>query len=451
MTHYSNSESIFSVIGDYPVVDQYDVLYSNLAAGSTYDNYITGSLLRYSTNFFTGKVSIVRGERGLVFSRLNVARDSIFTGSGNDPNRSYNLQPRHERAGIIRNMKVFSNNERFYDTLPPRLVDMVNSLSGSGGRIESNGPTAIIPIQAFNVHYPPSPPGSFGPDFVMSFPFEPKFSTAKRLKKLATGYVATAGTAAGKSFNNIVILYGFAGNYVIAYENGAFPIGPKDQDAAKVLYGFGDTSTVGLYAGARYGYSNAVSFRSGSVSPSSHTVNCLISPIIRGWKYGIYDGNPHYTSCIFRRDKFGQYRDMLEQRLNAPFILDEENSPTNYFGSFETPATPPALANNTKLSNTITKNNNEVLKSFKGTFDSPLKVGFVKQTIYPSNNQLESDKLVYEVVQPVNTWSSNLSTYATSSLPYFDDVSRNRPPITEPPNSIVITTLANSFGRSTII
>jgi len=138
---------------------------------------------------------------------------------------------------------------------------------------------------------------------------------------------------------------------------------------------------------------------------------------------------------------------MLEQRLNAPFILDEENSPTNYFGSFEAPAMPPTKADNLKTnSSVVSTNKNEALKSFKGVFDAPLKVNFVRMNIDPVTNDFN-----YENELPANTWSSNLSTYATSSLPYFDDESRNRPPITEPPNIIVVKTLASSLGTPTII
>lgn len=36
--------------------------------------------------------------------------------------------------------------------------------------------------------------------------------------------------------------------------------------------------------------------------------------IIRGWKYGVANGVPTKFSCVFRRDRYGQPRDMLEGR-----------------------------------------------------------------------------------------------------------------------------------------
>ena len=52
---FLNSESIFEVIGDYPVVDQFDILYAKLQSGSYLDNYVTGTL----------------PNRGRLFSKLN--------------------------------------------------------------------------------------------------------------------------------------------------------------------------------------------------------------------------------------------------------------------------------------------------------------------------------------------------------------------------------------------
>lgn len=37
--------------------------------------------------------------------------------------------------------------------------------------------------------------------------------------------------------------------------------------------------------------------------------------IIEGWKYGLYNGLPTNFSAVFRQNHFGQFRDMLEQRI----------------------------------------------------------------------------------------------------------------------------------------
>jgi len=41
---------------------------------------------------------------------------------------------------------------------------------------------------------------------------------------------------------------------------------------------------------------------------------------LTGWKYGVYHALPCYSSCHFRRGKFGMFRDMLEQRPYTKFV-----------------------------------------------------------------------------------------------------------------------------------
>jgi hypothetical protein len=50
----------------------------------------------------------------------------------------------------------------------------------------------------------------------------------------------------------------------------------------------------------------------------------VFGPIIRGWRYGILNGSPTSTKSVFRRGKYGQLRDMLEQRKYSAF-LDTRN------------------------------------------------------------------------------------------------------------------------------
>lgn len=41
----------------------------------------------------------------------------------------------------------------------------------------------------------------------------------------------------------------------------------------------------------------------------------VAGPILRGYKYGLFDCLPRVPTSVYRRDKFGQVRDLLEQRL----------------------------------------------------------------------------------------------------------------------------------------
>lgn len=101
-----------------------------------------------------------------------------------------------------------------------------------------------------------------------------------------------------------------------------------------------------------------------------------------GLKYGMLNYNPQFTKNIYRGDKFGQSADMLEQSLDSRFLV----------GS-----------------------------SF--TSDGPLKIRFVAD-----DDEDDQYVLLDETEILLNTAeSSNVSIYATSSLPFFDDdIARNR-------------------------
>lgn len=79
----------------------------------------------------------------------------------------------------------------------------------------------------------------------------------------------------------------------------------------KNLYGyFPDVNDIAFSEGFKY-------FRSASFISFD---NALISSKPQGWLYGLYSGNEDVrTHCIYRRNSFGQIRDMLEQREYTKF------------------------------------------------------------------------------------------------------------------------------------
>ena len=96
-----------------------------------------------------------------------------------------------------------------------------------------------------------------------------------------------------------------------------------------------------------------------------------------GFKYGLINAVEQNPNIVYRGNKFGQFRDMLEQR---PY--------TRYFN---------------KIRNRISRNNWVVKSKFQEpTWTDP------------------SGKI--EKKEPSETQSCNLSTFSTSSLPFFDEV-----------------------------
>ena len=105
----------------------------------------------------------------------------------------------------------------------------------------------------------------------------------------------------------------------------------------------------------------------------------------RGWKYGLINAVPQYTQVVFRSDHYGQFRDMLEGRLFAVFTDRNTGEPNTYVSA------PPVRV----------------------TFRAP---------VWDRNATGAGNPGIITLVQPGNTRSGNLSEFATSSLPYFDEV-----------------------------
>lgn len=297
-----------------------------------------------------------------------------------------------EKIQFFKNTQFSCENENYYDAMIPRfdqLFQVENTISpwnitvGSGDMI-------------ITVDFSDSISDGYSViDWTRSFPFEPKYSNIIRTKyidKVISRYNPHANP--NTKLNNIsnvdfkiaIEIIPPNSSYTIwgDYENGQFT-GLKYEDIIKILYGSGDYNTIrlgslsGEVVNGFYGSTCRPYYRknvtvspvtSGSTPDYGYSGRTFRGSIIRGWKYGLMNGFEMSTKTIFRRDKFGQFRDMLEQRLDTKFY-----------------------------------NGDTVLSS-------PIKVQFVTSK--------------GNTVNPQNTFSSNLSFEASSSLPYFDGIVRNR-------------------------
>jgi hypothetical protein len=392
MNHdFIGNENIFEVIGNQPVLDQYDVLYSLMQSGSMYDDYITGSL--FTRTRILDVTTVTFGERGVAFSKLGVDKNALPSSS--DKSLSYASQPWRERSGVVRFVKHLSDSERYYDTLLPRFdqiaskngKSIINPTSGSLLLYYLGNPLAYTTVDGTWLH---------------AFPFESRYTGIERVKRLSSTFIANqdeSGSPISPPVKNSRIAVGYVGpggGGIIFFDvtgTSLIAEGLFEPDASKALYGFGD-----LFDNSDSTLKNIPAYRY-SVDPGFVT-----SPIVRGWKYGIYDGMPRYSGAIFRRDKFGQLRDMLEQRQFAKYIDDIQNAPfRRYDYPNETPAFTPNLP--PTQGNTIP--------------ESPVSVSFVEP-------QIIDNKLVYTTIAALDSQASNLSLSCTSSLPYFDGLARNR-------------------------
>lgn len=114
----------------------------------------------------------------------------------------------------------------------------------------------------------------------------------------------------------------------------------------------------------------------------------LYGPQIRGWKYGLYGGVNISTNAIYRRGRYGQFRDRLEQRIFTKYITMNGTNPYTYPISFE-----------------------------KMTSDGPINVTFVTGTLIYS----QSVDYVTATNPSYNPYDSGIYDYEyRSGQPFFD-------------------------------
>ena len=101
-------------------------------------------------------------------------------------------------------------------------------------------------------------------------------------------------------------LDGATPNYFEAEDNIQIPtLGSESRITRSILFGIGEGNR-GRYIARRREFGND----GFSETKVGYDVN------IRGFKYGLMNANPMAPSCVFRRDRYGQFRDMLEMSGN---------------------------------------------------------------------------------------------------------------------------------------
>lgn len=338
------SNSIHEVLGDNSVYDEFDVETQSILSGSYVDLIITGSMT--ATPLGSSNAQNVRKVQGSV-----VAGQAGITGS---------LQR------FVKHSTDLSENEFLYDSIPPDPAAIIKNngfgildASGTGDNYISVGApqgNAYIDIVGFM--------SGVDTDWYLRHSYEDVStrSLSKNYRSVFINAFDTSNINLGTQYvtkDKTVLILGSGSSFgliTLASDNeGLTTTDESKLSSIKWLFGFGD---------AAYNLPQ----------PIYKSVNVFIRnqmPQIRGFKYGMSGLFGSTYDAKFRRNKFGQLRDMLEQRQYT----------------------------------TTLKN---------GGLDNPVNVIFT---------QRGSDGTV---ISPLQTHSQNVSTFITSSVPYYDDLTKER-------------------------
>jgi len=309
-------------------------------------------------------------------SRLNSITDSTWT-------NSFPFEPRY--SAIKRNINLNFNSIKakyrtiFSSSLPlpagPNVASIPNQLMPTVGGIIFG---TIGPHPDFTWIGSYSNSISYSPPFA----YHHWFADTKLSKLKTLSFLGSRPVTGSLSYNDdIKVLFGFGDGTTVHYDkqfiNSNDPTGYQRR-GTKNLPTFRSKNFTLVDFSILFGVYGTY-YSTGSVWNTS--------PIIRGWKYGIHNGLPDYTHSYYRQGKYGQFRDMLEQRRYTSII----NEKTSLFD------------------------------------EGVVHVKFLDQDENLTN--------------PINTQSQNLSLFATSSLPYFDLEQRNRPVGTLQVNNLQLVNL----------
>lgn len=137
----------------------------------------------------------------------------------------------------------------------------------------------------------------------------------------------------GSIISDVVVL----GTTKTGNVNGSKITKPNYYDLLTMFYGFGDGFVLhGFGTGADY-----TDYRTTIDTPAVASIRettafgetrldyeKIIGPQPKGFRYGIKNARTEASKCIFRRDRYGQPRDMLEQRQVSKFVLGNQSGET---------------------------------------------------------------------------------------------------------------------------
>lgn len=318
---------------DNPTLDQFQVEAIPIYSGSYIDDIVSGS---FYENVRGVKASTAAGTQGIFGS-------------------------------LLKGVNIADNDERYYDTFLPNVFDLHQA---DGFALNDNDEPDLIVVNP-TINYL-SKSAWENNVWHHSFPFESKYSLIERQD------------ISGKYKKNVLNKIKIKVQHTASFTGS--PAGALDQTDDKTLdnnpsngvdpiliqkfwFGIGDgnisyvNSSVGKPNVKLGKFPNIIAYD--GIGAGEFDIESL-----RGFKYGIKNSSPEYTNIVMRYDRYGQFRDMLEQRKDSKFSSN--------------------------------KNINE----------APVIIKFV-------NND---GKFLFNsgIVS-----SSNKSNFSTSSLPYFDGEARN--------------------------
>ena len=342
----------------------------------------------YIGEYVTGSVVTTKGSRKVIASTVSNDSGIDFTSRDFVDHEIKRLTI----PGFVRFKKLTSESERFFDTVMPQMDKIVAIDTGYSINFSNTNDLLLV---FGHKHSGEFIQAVIDDTWNRAFPFEPRYSTVPRLHVFNGVGMATHTQSGVPLVNNV------EGKIHIARMNvntgdGFLLLAEKQHDVAGSILAFPTTLLKDVFCVGDY--------LTGSSTPIVELDDAVYGGLKpRGFKYGVLNALPQFSCIVMRHDEYGQFRDMLEQRFDAKFFDVVGVKADGTAGSI-------------------------------GVRSAPVQVRFVK----PRTNEL---------TDPYATFSSNMSIEATSSIPYFDGIGRNRniPPEDDDNVNVTVTPMLTNI------
>jgi hypothetical protein len=352
-----------SPYGEAKCLDQFDTDPVTSFRGGYLDNIITGSMVSGDQHEPSSLNNILTNFVDQYAANVRAVQASVVDGGAG------------VTGSLQRFVRVTDTSEVYYDSTVPKFADVMKIF---GMSTFSFANANWINLQARDS-------GGTSLKQIMGYPFEPALrylegSTLLQREASATDpFTDTAGVKTSQGILSYTVVTEFGQMWGPVYKEKvkeyaeAFDISKCITDPTLLLkliwgVGGGDPShqTYAAHRGVPITNAGVVTI------PDGGGTTYAWMPALRGFKYGLINAVPTSPNAVFRYDTYGQFRDMLEQRPYTKFFVDSHVE------------------------------------------QSAVEIEFRERLFV--NGELTGGGLV----PPADTNSQNLSSFATSSVPYFD-------------------------------
>lgn len=271
------------------------------------DQFLSEYTSQYSGSYID---NVFDEDLGIGLSRIGTKPNSIIAGHAGIT------------GSLLRGVSLLDNSERFYDSVVPDIFSIFAS-DGATIPIDTGGTNKAI-LAFGETPFAAADSNSKNDKWFRSFPFESRYANVPRMLDSPTKTSPTSTDSAGSTpghagqlvavvFTDFPTSVGGGNGY---WCDSNLSVGNESaKQRAKIIYGIGQGIS-GSVLPTRTDHSTYAAPNSELVAP----------PVYRGFKYGLLNAVPQFTKAIFRYDRYGQFRDMLEQRLFAKFAMSGDES-----------------------------------------------------------------------------------------------------------------------------